>query len=52
MTDPPYHARRVWDPVLRILHWWIAITVLLQIALGSVVLAEEPVEAPLLVAPG
>jgi len=42
MTDTPYHARRVWDPVLRILHWWIAITVLLQIALGSVVLAEEP----------
>ena len=41
MDDTAYYARRVWDPVLRILHWWIAITVLIQIALGSFLLAEE-----------
>jgi Ni/Fe-hydrogenase 1 B-type cytochrome subunit len=41
MADTPYYARRVWDPVLRIIHWWVAIAVLLQFALGSVILSEE-----------
>lgn len=41
MPDHTYHARRVWDPVVRILHWWMAITVLIQIALGSMFLAED-----------
>jgi Ni/Fe-hydrogenase 1 B-type cytochrome subunit len=41
MSDTPLYARRVWDPVLRILHWWNALGVLLMIALGSVILAED-----------
>lgn len=41
MSDTPLYARRVWDPVLRILHWWNALGVLLMIALGSVILTED-----------
>lgn len=41
MSDTPLYARRVWDPVLRILHWWNALGVLIMIALGSVLLAED-----------
>ncbi|SCY13390.1 cytochrome b/b6 domain-containing protein [Thiohalorhabdus denitrificans] len=41
MEDTPLYGRRVWDPVLRILHWWIAIAVLIQFALGGVILAED-----------
>lgn len=41
MPENAYYARRVWDPVVRLLHWWMAITVLVQIALGSLFLAED-----------
>ena len=41
MSETTYHTRRVWDPVVRILHWWLAITLLVQIALGAIFLAED-----------
>ena len=41
MADSPYYRRRVWDPVVRILHWWMAVTLLVQIALAGVILSEE-----------
>lgn len=41
MADTPLYRRPVWDPVVRILHWWMAITLLVQFALGGIILAEN-----------
>lgn len=41
MAEECRYPRRVWDPVLRALHWWMVVTVLTQFALGSVILAED-----------
>lgn len=38
MTEPAYKFRPVWDPLLRSLHWWNVLTLLMQIASGSVIL--------------
>jgi Ni/Fe-hydrogenase 1 B-type cytochrome subunit len=38
MTEPAYLFRPVWDPLLRALHWWNALTLLFQIITGSIVL--------------
>jgi Ni/Fe-hydrogenase 1 B-type cytochrome subunit len=41
MRDTPLYARRVWDPVLRILHWWNALGIGILIALGGFLWAED-----------
>lgn len=41
MADSPYYRRRVWDPAVRILHWWMAVTLLVQFALAGVILSED-----------
>ncbi|HKJ89175.1 MAG TPA: cytochrome b/b6 domain-containing protein, partial [Gammaproteobacteria bacterium] len=41
MEDTPLYGRTVWDPVLRIIHWWMAITVSAQFALGGMILGED-----------
>ncbi|MFA9461962.1 cytochrome b/b6 domain-containing protein [Thiohalorhabdus sp. Cl-TMA] len=41
MEDTPVYGRRVWDPVVRILHWWIALAVLAQFALGAMIMGEH-----------
>ena len=38
MDKPGYYFYPVWDPLLRILHWWNALTMLLQVATGSIIL--------------
>ncbi|HKJ70612.1 MAG TPA: cytochrome b/b6 domain-containing protein [Gammaproteobacteria bacterium] len=41
MADTPHYRRRVWDPVVRVLHWWMAITLLVQIALAIMIMSED-----------
>lgn len=41
MAEDAYYRRRVWEPVVRVLHWWMAITLLVQFALAGVILAED-----------
>lgn len=38
MTESAYYFRPVWDILLRILHWWNAVILALQIVTGSVIL--------------
>ncbi len=38
MDKKAYYFHPVWDVLLRILHWWDALTMLLQITTGSVIL--------------
>lgn len=38
MNKQPYYFYPAWDILLRILHWWNAATMLLQIATGSIIL--------------
>ena len=35
MSEPCYKPYKVWDPLLRALHWWNAVTLLTQISLGT-----------------
>ncbi|MBI5559910.1 MAG: cytochrome b/b6 domain-containing protein [Deltaproteobacteria bacterium] len=43
MVEPCYRPHKVWDPLLRALHWWNAAAVLILITLGTtiMVLGEE-----------
>lgn len=49
MKEEAYIFHPVWDPILRGLHWWNALTLFLQIITGSIILAfgEGLREAPL-----
>lgn len=38
MNRTPYYFYLVWDILLRILHWWNALTMFLQITTGSIIL--------------
>src|SRR3972149_10591370 len=38
MHNLQYRFYPVWDPLLRGLHWWNALTMLFQIATGSIIL--------------
>ncbi|MBI5326926.1 MAG: cytochrome b/b6 domain-containing protein [Deltaproteobacteria bacterium] len=38
MNKQAYYFYPVWDPLLRILHWWNASTMLLQVTTGSIIL--------------
>ncbi|MBI5599400.1 MAG: cytochrome b/b6 domain-containing protein [Deltaproteobacteria bacterium] len=38
MTEPVYRMHRVWDPLLRALHWWNALTVLALVTLGTAIM--------------
>ncbi len=41
MAGRPLYRRRVWDRVVRSLHWWLTLTLLVQFALAGGILAEE-----------
>ncbi|MBI5682044.1 MAG: cytochrome b/b6 domain-containing protein [Deltaproteobacteria bacterium] len=36
--EKPYFLYTVWDPIVRVLHWWNAITLFSQIITGSIIL--------------
>ena len=39
--DNVYRYHSVWDPLLRGLHWWMVLTLLIQIALGVLIMLAE-----------
>jgi len=38
MDNAPYNFYPVWDPLLRVVHWWNAVTVAFQVITGSIIL--------------